>query len=78
MSVDIDLDSSYALIGEDRTTNQESDTTTTYSATANIMSELDISGVFSSLAANHKCGLRIVQNNIGSTIKYLRLEGRYI
>ena len=78
VSVDIDLDSSYALIGEDRTTNQESDTTTTYSATANIMSELDISGVFSSLAANHKCGLRIVQNNIGSTIKYLRLEGRYI
>ena len=77
-SVDIDLFSSYALIGEDRTTNQESDTTTTYSATVNILSELDISGVFSSIAANDKCGLQIIQNSIGSTLKYLKLEGRYL
>jgi len=75
--VDIDLISSYALVGQDRLFNAETDTATTYNFTASEISEIDASVVFSSLVGGHICGLHIDHNAIGGTAKYLGLKMRY-
>jgi len=74
---DIDLNSSYAAVGEDRVTNMESDTTATYNFTADEISVIDISGVFTSIAANDLCGLEVDQNGLGTTAHYLGIRLRY-
>jgi len=75
--VDIDLNSSYGLVGQDRIFNAESDTTTTYNFTADQIAEIDASVVFSSLVAGHICGLNVDHNGIGATAKYLGIKMRY-
>lgn len=77
VTVDIDLNSNYGALGEDRANHQESDTTTTYSSNANEISSLDISVVFSSLAAGDFCGVNVDHNGIGATSKYLGILLRY-
>jgi len=74
---DIDLFSDYALVTELFNTNSEADTITTYSFTANIFTEIDISGVYSVLAADHICGLTVDHNAIGTTINYLGILMEY-
>ena len=72
---DIDLNSDYGLLGESFNQNQESDTTTTYdfTGTNNDLQELDITGVFSNLAAGHYCGLQV---DTGATfVGQLRIYG---
>jgi len=74
---DIDLNSSYGSIGEDRTTHQESDTTSTYSATVNLLTAIDLAGVLSSLVAGDFVGIHVDHNGIGTTQKYLGIDMRY-
>ena len=68
-----------ALVGEDAQINAESDTTTVYdlTGTSNQITEIDISAVFSSLAAGHYCGIQIDHNGIGGTIEYIGIRIRY-
>lgn len=68
--VDIDLFTDYAQDGEAGDANSESDTTSVYSFNAAIFQELDISGVFSSIAAGHVCGIEVDHNSIGATGHY--------
>jgi hypothetical protein len=67
-SWDIDLESDYGAADEAHTTHSESDTGTTYdfSTDDNKLKEIDVSGVFSSVAAGDYFGLAI-ENNIGSS-----------
>lgn len=75
---DIDLTSDYGADGESITNHSESDTTTTYSFTAGLWDTIDISGVFSSLAAGDRCGIEVNHNTIGTTIHYLGVRLRYV
>jgi len=75
--VDIDFNSSYALKGQDRLFNAESDLTGTFSWNANEIAEHDVSSVFNSLAAGQAFGLNVDHNSIGTTGKYLGLRLRY-
>jgi len=77
VAVDIDLNSSYAAIGEAQTTHQESDTVTTYTSNANEIDVIDLAVVFSSLTANDFCGINIDHNGIGATQRYLGIRLRY-
>jgi len=77
VAVDIDLNSSYGALGEAQTNHQESDTVTTYSSNANELDSIDLSPVFSLLAANDFCGINIDHNGIGSTQRYLGIRMRY-
>lgn len=76
--VDIDLNSSYSLIGESVVLNAESDVGTTYNFTANQHEIIDASVVFNSLLANHICGLNIDNNGVGTSVKYLGISLRYL
>lgn len=74
----IDLNSEYALVGEAINTNAESDSLLlNLTGTADTVYTYDVSSVFSSLAANHSCGLEIDHNGIGGGIDYLGLRMRY-
>lgn len=77
-AADIDLFSDYGTDGEQADNHSESDTTSTY--VIPIQSELfeiDISGVFSALAANDRCGIFVDHNSIGGDIDYIGLRLRY-
>lgn len=77
---DIDLFSEYALLGENMATNAESDTTTVYDLTGTadeITAVLDLSVVFSSLAAGHFCGVQVDHNGIGGGIDYIGIRFIY-
>lgn len=76
IAADIDLFSSYAEIGQDRTAHQESDTTITYNLTANQMAGLDISSVFSAIVAGDFCGIHVDQSG-APVMKYLGIRLRY-
>lgn len=75
-NADIDLFSDYASVGEPKNFHSEDDTTTTYSFTLDEMTEIDISGVFSSITAGDYGGLKVdhkaagVQDYLGIRIKY--------
>lgn len=73
----IDLFSSYAMVGEPRNQNTESDTTSTYDFVTDEITALDVSGIFTALAAGHLCGIQIDHNAIGGTIHYLGVRMRY-
>ena len=75
--VDIDLETDYAPAGQDSQVNSESDVTSTYSFTVNEITEVDISAVFSNLAAGHYCGIFVDHNAIGTTVTYLGIRLRY-
>lgn len=70
---DIDLSSDYAKQNELFNTNSESDTATSYDFTGktDVMTYLDISSVFSSIEANHICGVFVDHNAIGGSIDYI-------
>jgi hypothetical protein len=65
-SANIDIYSTYGGPGEVFNTHAESDTTITYSWTADEISLLDISSIFSSLAANDACGVQMDHNATGA------------
>jgi len=65
-SANVDLTSDYALSGEAFNTNSESDTSITYSWVADDIEFLSIASVFSSLEANHYCGVLWDQTTAGS------------
>lgn len=75
----IDLTSDYAAVGETYTNHSESDTTTTYdfSGKGNKLTEIDISGIFGSIAAGDYCGILIVHNAIGGSLHYLGISLEY-
>lgn len=75
---DIDLTSDYAALGELYNNHQGSDTTTTYSGTADTILEYDATALFGSASAGDYAGLMIKHNAIGATIRYLGLRMRYI
>ena len=74
---DIDLASEYGSIGESTTQHSETDTTSTYSMTGGQWDKLDLSSVFSSLAAGDHCGVQVDHNGIGTTVHYKAVVMRY-
>jgi hypothetical protein len=76
-ALDIDISSDYGAAGEAYNTNSESNTTSTFSVTVDQLSGLDISSVFSALAANDFCGIFVDHNAIGQTLYYLGVFLRY-
>lgn len=77
VGANIDIISAYGAVGEDRLANQESDLTTTYSYTANELSSIDVSPVFTGVAADDICGLEI-DNSGGGSINVIGLRLRYV
>jgi hypothetical protein len=75
---DIDIYSSYAASGEAINNHTESDTTTTYdTGTTDNFFELDLSGIFTTPAANDMFGV-LIDNNIGlGTINYYGILVEY-
>ena len=76
-AADIDISSEYAAAGQASDTHSESDTTSTYSLTSGNIDALDVSGVFSSLAAGDFCGLFVDHQGLGLTVNYLGIRLRY-
>lgn len=75
---DIDLTSSYGAQGEPKTQHQESDAASTYTIGAqDTHDEIDISGVFTSIAAGDRCGIKIDHKTIGGALEYLGIEMYY-
>jgi hypothetical protein len=75
---DIDLTSEYGAVGEARNQHSESDTTSTYDlGSTDVIFELDISGVFSVLAANDYAGVLVDHNGVGGVVHYLGIRLRY-
>lgn len=75
---DIDLASSYGAIGQDRATHTETDTTTTYNTgTQDVIFALDLSPVFSAIAAGDFCGVQVDHNSVGGSIMYIGIRLRY-
>jgi len=75
---DIDITSTYAAMGEAFNTHTGSDLTSTYNVpAANLIWELDISGIYGSLDANDYAGLYIKHNAIGGAINYLGVKLSY-
>ena len=76
---DIDIAADYAAAGETRTQHTANDTTTVYDLTGkgDVLWELDISGLFGSLAAGDWAGLKVTHNAIGGAIDYLGIRLTY-
>jgi hypothetical protein len=75
---DIDLTSEYGAIGELKNNHSESDTTTTYTIPANdTLFTIDLSTVFSVLAAGDFAGVLVDHNGIGGAVDYLGIRLRY-
>lgn len=75
---DIDLSSDYGAEGESVTNTQETDTTTTYNLTTGIWNALDISTVFTAIAAGDFCGVNVDNNGLGTSVDYLGIRMRYM
>jgi len=71
---DIDLTSDYAAPGQLFNNHQGSDLGSTYSATADTITEIDVSGLFASAAANDYAGLMAKSNAIGTGLNYVGLR----
>jgi len=75
---DIDLYSDYGAEGEAINKNSESDTTSTYTLAGPLTWEaLDISSVFSAIAAGDKCGIKIDHKGIGGAGRYFAIKMVY-
>jgi len=68
--VDIDLTSTYNALNEPINQHQESDTSGTYDFTADVMTEMNLSGVFVQASAGDTGGITIDHNGIGTTAYY--------
>jgi hypothetical protein len=78
---DIDLTSDYGGLGQAYNFYSETDTTTLYdlSGTSGEITEVvDLSIVFSNLAAGQHCGVLVDHNAIGGAVDYLGIEFSYI
>lgn len=73
----IDLTSDYGAIGEQSINHSESDVANTVSGTAGQVSVMDISSVFSLLAAGDYAGVTANHQAIGTSIDYLGIRLRY-
>jgi len=78
VSGNIDLTSEYGGIGEAYNVNSEVDTTTTYNANINEITEFPIDQVFSSVDPGDACGVLVVHNTLGATINYLGVLMEYV
>lgn len=77
-SGEIDLASDYGAVGEGVENHSESQSLTSVAATLDTWTELDISGVFSVLAAGDFCGVNVDHVvNIGTPLNYLGIRLRY-
>ena len=75
---DIDLTSEYGALGQSKAVHTESDTTATYDlGTTDVIFELDLAPVFTSLAAGDYCGILVDQQVVGGTVYYLGIRLRY-
>lgn len=74
---DIDLTSEYGAVGESASNHTETDTTSTYNFNINELTKLDLSSVFSSLAAGDYAGVFVDHNGVGTTINYLGILLEY-
>lgn len=74
----IELFSDYGTPGELFDANSEDDTTSLFSFTEDEIAELDISSVFTNLAAGQSCGVFIDHKGIGTSIKYLGVRMVYV
>lgn len=75
--VDIDIDSAFGAVGEDKGTHTESDTASVYSFTADEISKIDISGILSGITAGDFGGIHIDHNAIGATMHYIAIRLKY-
>ena len=62
-AADWDTTSAYGASGESYGTHVESNTVSTYNVTANILFEVDVSGILTALAASDYVGLRLYNKN---------------
>ncbi len=77
-TANLDLFSDYGADTETFNNHSESDTTSTFPIPAvNILGFVDISGVFSVLAAGDRCGIEIDHVGIGGSLGYLQIELQY-
>lgn len=76
---DIDLTSDYGTQGEAFNNHSETDTGTVYDFTGltDTFSEIDLSPVFTGLAANDICGVNIDHNGIGGAMDYYGIALTY-
>ncbi|MDX1372240.1 MAG: hypothetical protein R3321_07205 [Nitrososphaeraceae archaeon] len=73
----VSLDSDYAQVGQNAFTNSESLSNVPITGVANIITLLEISGVYTQLTARNFCGFKLNLNNIGTTINSLGIRLRY-
>jgi hypothetical protein len=80
-TLEYDLHSDYGALGEAYSNHSESALNQLKAATANVLTSIDVSGVFSSLAAGDFCGLKFITstganaanwNLIGVMLRYTR------
>ncbi len=73
---DFDIYSDYAASGEAYATNSESDAATTYNVTASEVTEIDISGILSALAAGDYVGIRF-DNKEATNVNVVGVRFKY-
>jgi len=64
-------------VGDASNDHSEADVGSTYSMTGLQLSALDLSSVFSALAAGDFCGVLVDHNAIGTTVNYYGIRMRY-
>lgn len=72
----LDISSMYAAAGEAYNANGESDAASTYNLTENQMTEIDLSGIFSSIAAGDYFGV-LIENHGAFDLKVLGVRLKY-
>lgn len=75
--VNIDIASDYGGVGQAFNVHSESDVASTYGFTDNLITEVDLAGIYSALAAGDYCGLTVTHNAIGAIVDYLGIVLRY-
>ena len=76
-AADVDLYTDYAQTGEDAQMHSESDTTATYSWTANELFEIDISSVLTSVTSGDKVGIQLDNNSVAGGYLILGVRLRW-
>ena len=78
-SGDIDLFSEYGAVGQDFDTHAESDLafTRSFTGTDQQIVNIDLTSVFTSLAAGDYCGVQIDHNGLGGTLGYIGIRLKY-
>jgi len=76
-NADINIDSNMATEGEAYNTHTESDNVSTYTATANQVSVIDVSGILTNMQADDYVGIHIDNQHATMTMKLLGLRLRY-